>query len=137
MAPEFFNDKSRGTIQTDIYALGVIMYEMASGGKFPYGKVEDINFQGEAPPYRSLTKIRDDVPQWLDQVIKKCVHWDTSERFGALSELLFSLDHPGEITIEKQEKPLIQRRPLTFWKWLCFGQTALIFALAYAVVSLL
>ena len=137
MAPEFFNDKSRGTVQTDIYAVGVVMYEMVSGGEFPYGKLEDINFQGEAPAYRSLRKLRDDVPEWLDQVIRKCVHWDTGERFGALSELLYALDHPGEITIDNQNTPLMQRRPLTFWKWVCFIEAAVIFGLAYAVVSLL
>jgi serine/threonine protein kinase/serine/threonine protein phosphatase PrpC len=137
MAPEFFNDRSRGSVQTDIYALGVVLYEMISGGEFPYGKAEEINYQGEAPEYRSLRRNREDVPPWLDQVIRKCVEWNPSNRYEALSELLYSLDHPGEITVVQERAPLIVRRPLTFWKWLCFVEAFVIFFLGYMVVSLL
>jgi serine/threonine protein kinase len=137
MAPEFFNDRSRGSVQTDIYALGVVLYEMISGGEFPYGKAEEINYQGEAPEYRRLRRNREDVPPWLDQVIRKCVEWNPSNRYEALSELLYSLDHPGEITVVQERAPLIVRRPLTFWKWLCFVEAFVIFFLGYMVVSLL
>lgn len=135
MAPEFFNDRSRGTVQTDIYAMGVVLYELVSGGEFPYGKAEDIQYNGEAPEYRSLSKLREDVPDWLDQLIRKCVHWDLSERFGALSEVLYALDNPGEITVVEISAPLIERRPVTFWKWLAFGEAVVIFFLLYLCLS--
>jgi hypothetical protein len=62
------------------------------------------------------------------------VHWNPDRRFGALSELLFAIDHPGEITLEEERQPLMLRRPLAFWKWITFTQTVVILMLLYVLI---
>jgi serine/threonine-protein kinase len=58
----------------DIYAMGCILYEMLTGS--PEGK-------GVWPP----SKIRDDVPDWLDFLVAKCLASDRTARYRSLDEL--------------------------------------------------
>jgi serine/threonine protein kinase len=54
-APEMF-DGNRGAEQTDIFALGVTLYRMFSGGSYPYGEIEPFirPRQGKAEPGKAV-----------------------------------------------------------------------------------
>lgn len=81
--------------RTDIYALGVILYEMASG-KVPF---DADNFMGiltqhmyKAPvPIRALVP-EVDVPPGLDAIVLKCLTKKPEGRYASMDELLADLD---------------------------------------------
>ena len=60
--------------QTDIYAMGAILYEMVTG------TVETI---GEIYPIDAY----DDIPEWMDEMIMHCLEKDRSVRYSGLDEI--------------------------------------------------
>ena len=89
----------RGDTRSDVYSLGVIMYQMLAG-HVPFDSAAENNLvkqaeiarqHGEraAPPLRS---IRGDVPEELDALIAKCMAKSPSERWRTPGELASALE---------------------------------------------
>lgn len=85
--PEQFSgrDVSR---RSDLYALGVTLYELATGkNPFPQkeiGALVGAKLDAEIPPPRSVNP---DLDQFWDQVIATCVRREKAERFAGAAEL--------------------------------------------------
>ncbi len=83
MAPEQINEEAP-SVQTDIYSLGVVMYELLAG-RLPFlatNSVAMINkILNEAPtPLKSL---RPDLPDRLIEIVEMAMHKDTMHRYPA------------------------------------------------------
>lgn len=119
-APEYFVGGA-GSVRSDLYALGVIAYEMLTG-HLPYGarmaRASNAS-QQERVAYTPVTTYRQDLPVWLDDALKKAVHPDPARRQEALSEFTHDLRHarPGSLTA--RTVPIIEKNPLLFWKTAC------------------
>jgi serine/threonine protein kinase len=92
MAPEQFRDPGSVDIRADIYAFGVVLFEMVTG-KLPFrGKSLDMldrqHSRYEPPSVipsipRSLARVASRV----DQVVQRCLKKDPGDRFATTSEL--------------------------------------------------
>jgi serine/threonine protein kinase len=127
-APEILNG-NKGSIQGDLYSVGVIAYEMLTG-YLPYG---------EEPTARKLlrtdytpAKIHNpELPAWVDGALRKAVHKQPALRYELLSEFIYDLSNPNSAFIRDKPEPLIERNPVRFWQVLFFLSVALNIVLLY------
>lgn len=105
-----------GSRRSDLFALGVIVYEMVTG-KLPYGKGFATKRAAETLTYVSARHHNPDIPIWVDKAIAKAVHREPVRRYEALSEFLYDLSHPNPKFLETRPTPLIERNPVAFWRW--------------------
>lgn len=116
-APEYFLGEG-GTIQSDLFSLGVITYQMLSG-KLPYGtQVPKARTRAAQRKLRYTSVIEEDreIPVWIDEAIRKAVHPNPYHRYQVLSEFTFDLRHPNKAFLNKSRPPLMERNPVLFWK---------------------
>jgi eukaryotic-like serine/threonine-protein kinase len=93
MAPEQFEGKEVSPA-TDIYALGVVLYEMLTG-KHPFAAPNAIGaavLRAKKP--ESASSIQHGVPHRLDAVIGKCLEYEPKGRYQSAEELARELRTP-------------------------------------------
>jgi len=115
IAPELF-DGYEGTPTSDMYSLGVTLYEMLSGGHFPYGEVSEAK-PNPCDNYQSLRRYNKRVPVWMDRAIEKAVLKNPLRRYDTFSEFEHDLCVPNAVLMTA-EVPLIERDPVAFWRTL-------------------
>jgi serine/threonine protein phosphatase PrpC len=134
MAPEMFKG-SRGSVQTDLFSFGVCLYELLAQ-RLPYGNVDVLN-PYRNKQYQSLLDHDPSLPAWFDEVLRRCLALDPQHRFGAASEILYALEHPGVLTVAEQRLPLVERDPVSFWKIIAIVEAFFCLAMTYAMVLVL
>ncbi len=93
MAPEQFVT-GQSSVQSDIFALGLILYELVSG-RHPFHRPDAQEMQSiraiqfAAPP--SLREIVPDIPVELESVILRCLEKQPAERFSSAADVRESL----------------------------------------------
>jgi serine/threonine protein kinase len=98
MAPEQFDPDFEGgkvTPATDIYALGIVLYEMMTGRR-PFAAATAFGAavrRGRRPDPPS--SIRGDLKPVWDDVIAKCLEYDPKRRYQSANELLDALHEPS------------------------------------------
>ncbi|HWI11987.1 MAG TPA: bifunctional protein-serine/threonine kinase/phosphatase [Burkholderiaceae bacterium] len=123
--PSYMNPEQWGLADTaprpadagsDLYALGVTLYRWLTG-KLPYGEIEP--YQGgrfrrdPKPPSR----LRPDVPIWLDHVVLKAVALDPRQRFETAEELVLALERGASRPLAALAgTPLLARHPTALWQ---------------------
>jgi len=133
-SPENLADNP-GSNASDIFSLGVICYELLSGGNLPYGELPDSKSKID---YSKLGYIpcRDhnpSIPPWLDGMLRKSVHPDPSKRYHELSEFLYDLRNPNSKLATDDHRPLLERNPLRFWQGLSATLALLVLVLLLAL----
>jgi serine/threonine protein phosphatase PrpC len=135
-SPENLADKA-GSNASDIFSLGVICYELLSGGELPYGELpsnkQKIDFS--RLNYIPCRDHNDAVPAWLDGMLRKSVYPDPTKRYHELSEFLFDLRNPNSKLAASDHRPLRERNPLRFWQGLSAVLALVVFALLVAIGS--
>jgi len=129
-APEFFEGYT-GSNRSDVYALGVICYEMLTGN-LPYGSALSLNKLKRAR-YKSIKHYNQEVPVWVDAAIQKSVSLDPSKRYSRLSEFIHDLGNANPEFMKKEHTPLIERNPLGFWR----SMSAILFVVNLTLLYLL
>lgn len=105
MAPEQIRGE-RGGPQTDVYALGILLYEMLAG-RPPYSSPNPLatmyqHLNMNAEPLRT---IRDDVPPYLAAIVAKAIRRRPEERFADGEEFYNALRHPEQVDLAMLDRP--------------------------------
>lgn len=119
-APEYFLGEE-GSVQSELYSLGVITYQLLTG-HLPFGaQVAGIRSRSELTGlrYQPATTHNADIPVWLDSVLYKAVRPRPEQRHAALSEFVLELRHPRRSTERQTHSVRSDRHPALFWQAAC------------------
>jgi Protein kinase domain len=93
MAPEQFAGRG-ASVRSDIYALGLILYEIYSGKKaFMAATIADLRAQKDGQTPTAPSDIRQDIDPIVERVIMRCIERDPRSRPASAAQLAAAL--PG------------------------------------------
>jgi len=95
LAPERFS-QAPITEQTEVYAIGVTLYE-ALTGKFPFGEIEPFQNPSFDKNPKHPTKYNAKIPDWLESIILRAIETDTNKRYHHYSEMLYEIANPSKV----------------------------------------
>jgi serine/threonine protein kinase len=79
-------------VQSDIYALGLILYELCSGNRaFTAATLAELREQKAGHTPRSLSDIRSGVDPILERLVTRCIDRDPRARPSSLAQLAAAL----------------------------------------------
>jgi serine/threonine-protein kinase len=116
MAPEQVEGQ-RGDARTDIYASGVILYEMLSG-QAPFTGDNNLaimarHLEGVVP---RLDHVQTGISIQLAAIVARCLQRNPDQRYASMNELLAALDHPEDADLTILEKAAPVAKLPGFWK---------------------
>ncbi len=109
MAPEQVEAREVDA-RTDIYALGLLFYEMLTGD-IPYSAESTMQFMykraRETPP--APKTVVADIPAWLNGIVMKCLQCDPANRYQTATEILADIGaqrNPATLLTASSEAPV-------------------------------
>jgi serine/threonine protein kinase/Tfp pilus assembly protein PilF len=128
MAPEQLQGK-RADHRSDIFALGVLLYEMLTGQRpFPGGTTAEV---AAGILEKDPEQIPDSVPATLATVVSKCLAKRSEDRFSSAHDLSLTLGaiDTGVVTLPPREKSFVERR----WPYIAAVVIVAIVALVFVL----
>jgi serine/threonine-protein kinase len=113
LAPELLRGDEKASARSDIYALGITMYDMFTG-KYPFDSTDKptVAKMHLFSPFPSVRKLNPSVPVEFENVIYKCCEKDPSLRYQNVNELRVDL----MIAYESYKNP--KKKKKSFFSWL-------------------
>ena len=101
---------------SDLFALGVTLYQWLTG-RLPYGEIEPFQLARYRRDPVAVSKLRPDVPIWLDHIVMRALARDPRQRFETAEELLLALERGAARPLSAMPAtPLLQRDATTLLK---------------------
>jgi len=143
MSPEQATDAKRVDPRSDIYSLGVVLYEMSTKGCLPYSDKLDRDsclaaIRSERYEPRWPREYRLDFPPYLERIVLKAMAHRMEDRYQAMSEFITDLDRfsrhdripfIGRVRLKSWVRFQLRRRPKLIWG----AATVLVTAIVVAV----
>jgi serine/threonine-protein kinase len=97
MAPEQFQDPRSVDVRADLYAFGIVLFEMITGGLPFKGRSMDAlrrQHSRQQPPsiIPSVPHRHIKVAKRLDQIVQRCLMKEPTDRYGSVAELRHALN---------------------------------------------
>jgi serine/threonine protein kinase len=129
MSPEQATDAKRVDPRSDIYSLGVVLYEMSTKGCLPYSDKLDRDsclaaIRSERYEPRWPREYRLDFPAYLERIVLKAMAHRMEDRYQAMSEFITDLDRfsrhdripfIGRVRLKSWVRFQLRRRPKLIW----------------------
>ena len=92
MSPEQMRSAKDVDAQTDIWALGIILFELMTGRTaFLADSVMELAIKVTTEPTPSIRSVRPEVPSALEAIVGKCLEKERRQRYGNVAELALAL----------------------------------------------
>jgi eukaryotic-like serine/threonine-protein kinase len=130
---------ARGDQRSDIYAVGIILYEMLTGrvpfvGPNPLAVMNERLLNPVKPPHELNSEIS---PQ-LEEILYRALEREPRHRYATASELMWDLEHQEQVGIEsRSEKPVNVAGRKVNKKVLLYAALALVPVVLFALMLLM
>ncbi len=115
MNPELWDDQAADA-QSDLFALGVTLYQLLTA-HLPYGEIEPYQKGAFRRDPKPPSRLRPNVPIWLDHCVLKAVARDKKMRFETAEEMMLALQRGASRPLPAQAaSSLVARDPSAVWK---------------------
>jgi serine/threonine-protein kinase len=93
MSPEQLKSTKGADERSDIWALGVILYELLTGRvPFVAESITQLTAMVLTEPPRPITQLRPEVPRDLVRAVERCLEKDQDKRFASVAQLAAALE---------------------------------------------
>lgn len=103
--------------RSDLFALGVTLYQLLAHGRLPYGEVVPYQLGRYHRDPLAPSRHNPGVPIWLDHIVLKAVARKLPQRFETAEELLLALERGASRPLSAPAAtPLVARDAMALWK---------------------
>ncbi len=116
-APEVVIE-GKSSVQSEIFSLAVIAYEMLAG-KEPFGgKLNECRSRKAYLKTKYIPCFEHNplIPIWIDGAVKKGLRFEPERRYDDVSEFLYELQTPNPKYKKEHKAALLKKNPLLFWQ---------------------
>jgi serine/threonine protein kinase len=92
LSPEQLADEGAADARSDIYSLGCVLHEMLTGEPPFGGRGRGLIARKLTEPPPSVRAVRDEVPEPLDQLVRKCLARAPADRYQTVDEMADALE---------------------------------------------